>query len=106
MNYWIKRITPKNKICKSENRKKITRDDNNRKMLSLYDLGGPFIFLFIGSMLSLFVFLVEKIYYYFKFKTNMSVPPSLEVRNNGPSLANIDPNIGIIVQLSVDDDKQ
>lgn len=109
VNYWIKRITPKNEICKVENRKVFyrgQRDDSQRKILALYDLSGPFILLIMGSMLSLFVFLLEKIYYYYNLINNLSFPPPVEVRDIGPSLANTDQNIGIIDKLSVDYDKQ
>jgi len=73
-------MTPKNEICKAENRKVFSHDGDQRKILSLYDLSGPFILLITGSMLSLFVFLVEKIYHYHKLITNLSVPPAMEVR--------------------------
>ena len=106
MNYWIKKITPKNEICKVENRKVFSHDDDQRKILSLYDLSGPFILLLIGSMLSLFVFLVEKIYYYHKLITHLSVPPSMEVREINSSTANTVNSIEVIDELSVNDEKQ
>ena len=105
VNYWIKRITPKYEICKAENRKVFSHDGDQRKILSLYDLSGPFILLITGSMLSLFVFLVEKIYYYHKLITNLSVPPSIEVREIDPSTANTVNSIEVIDDLSVNDEK-
>lgn len=106
MNYWIKRITPKNEICKAENGKTFSHSESQRKILSLYDLSGPFILLVTGSFLSLFVFLVEKIYYYHKLITNLSVRPSVKVREINPYLASTGPIIGIIDELSLDGDKQ
>ena len=98
VSYWVKRITPKNEICKVENRKAFSHDDDHRKILSLYDLSGPFILLITGSMVSLFVFLVEKIHHYYNLTTNLSVPPLMEVLEAH--------NVEIIDQLSVDGEKQ
>jgi len=105
VNYWINRITPKNKICKVENRKAFSPADDQRKILSLYDLSGPFILLITGSMLSLFVFLVEKIYYYYKLIANLSFPPPMEVRAIIPRVEETDCNMEKTDQLSTGDDK-
>jgi len=65
VDYWIKMIKPQNEKCNLNNLKAFSKARDDRKILSLNDLSGPFIFLIMGSMLSLFVFLLEKLYYHF-----------------------------------------
>lgn len=101
VEYSIKRSTPKNEICKVENRKTFSHDDEQRKVLSLYDLSGPFILLVAGSSLSLLVFLIEKIYNFLKPITYLSVPPPMNDHEMCPSLDNTAHNIEIIDQLSL-----
>jgi len=64
VNFWVKnndnpRSTSSCKLDKETNRK---NKDEDRKILTLSHLSGPFIFLIAGSALSLFFFLIEIIY--------------------------------------------
>lgn len=59
--HWRKKVTPRTERCDPE----IRRDgDDNRKILTLADLSGPFILLICGLTFSFWVFLIEKLYYY------------------------------------------
>lgn len=60
--FWTKTDNPRFDSCKLENRRK-KKDDDDRKVLSLSHLSGPFIFLMAGSTFSIFVFLIEVIYF-------------------------------------------
>lgn len=70
--------------------KAFSKAKNNRKILSLNDLCGPFIFLITGSILSLFVFLLEKLHYHFNRVKDSKFPPSSEACTIGNSFGDMD----------------
>ena len=82
VNYWVKRITPKNKKCEAENLKAFSNDNDGhqRKILSLNDLSGPFILIFSGLVFSLSLFLGERLYYHVKHTDNFKAPLIVESR--------------------------
>ncbi len=96
VDYWIKMIKPQNEKCNLDNLKAFSKARDDRKILSLNDLCGPFIFLIIGSMLSLFVFLLEKLYYHFNQVVDLKSPPPFEAHEIDHSLTNIDHRIVVI----------
>jgi len=57
VGYWIERIQPKLDQCQLENYKKTLAE---KRVLTLNDLTGPFLFLLAGMAVSFLVFLVEK----------------------------------------------
>jgi len=62
VGYWSNKILPKLDQCELDNYRKASA---KRKVLSLHDLMGPFIFLLAGIAASFLVFLVEIIVYKF-----------------------------------------
>jgi len=101
VNYWINRITPKNEYCNAKTLKIISNDINEdqRKILSLNDLSGPFVLLIAGILLSMLVFLLEKICYYFKLINTLPAPRSIEIREVGHLQAESDDRVEGIVEL-------
>ena len=100
VNYWVKRITPKNEYCDAKTLKVISNDlGDQRKILSLNDLSGPFVLLITGILLSMFVFLLEKIYYYFKLINTLPAPISIEIRDIGHLQAETDHRVKGLVEL-------
>ncbi len=107
VNYWVKKITPKNEYCDAKTLKIISNDNNEdqRKILSLNDLSGPFVLLISGILLSILVFTLEKIHYYRKLMTNMSVPISIEILEISHPQVETDHHVEATVDLSVDNPK-
>jgi len=106
VDYWVKRITPKNEYCDAENRKVFSHEnEDQRKILSLNDLSGPFVLLISGILLSILVFTLEKIHYYRKLMTNMSVPISIEILEISHPQVETDHHVEATVDLSVDNPK-
>ena len=58
VGYWIEKSKPKLDQCQLEFYKKALAD---KRVLSIKDLTGPFLFLLAGMAVSFLVFLVEKI---------------------------------------------
>jgi len=58
VNYWIKKTLPKQDQCQLDNYKKAAEE---KRVLSMKDLAGPFLFLLAGAAVSFLVFLKEKI---------------------------------------------
>lgn len=58
VGHWIKNIQPKLDQCQLEHYKKTLAE---KRVLSINDLAGPFLFLLAGMAISFLVFLVEKI---------------------------------------------
>ncbi len=63
VGYWSKKILPKLDQCQLDNYRKASA---KRKVLSLNDLMGPFIFLLAGIGMSFLVFLLEVIAFKFR----------------------------------------
>jgi len=60
VGHWRKKVTPRTERCNPEIR---SDGDDDRKILSLADLSGPFILLICGCTLSFFVYLIERLYH-------------------------------------------
>jgi len=102
VDYWIKMIKPQNEKCNLDNLKAFSKARDDRKILSLNDLSGPFIFLIIGSILSLFVFLLEKIYYHFNQMIDLKSHHPIEAREIDHSPKDIDHRIVAMDEALVD----
>ena len=63
MSYWIKKTLPKLDQCQLDNYKKASEE---KRVLSLKDFTGPFLFLLAGMTVSFLVFLIEKIVFTYK----------------------------------------
>ncbi len=105
VDYWAKRNKPKNEECNSDSLKTFSKA-NDRKILSLHDLCGPFIFLITGSILSLFVFLLEKLYYHFYQGIVLKSSPPIETTEINHSLKDIDHRIVVMDEPLVDIENQ
>lgn len=106
VDYWVKRIKPQNDKCNSDNLKALSNARDDRKILSLHDLCGPFIFMITGSILSLFVFLLEKLYYHFNQEVNSKSSPPIEAHEIQHFLTNIDHRIEIVDKPLIDVENQ
>ena len=100
VDYWVKRTTPRNDECKA-----FSKASDDRKILSLNDLSGPFIFLITGSILSLFVFLLEKLYYHFNQGIDLKSSP-IETTEIDHSLKDTDYRIVVMDEPFVDIENQ
>lgn len=63
VGYWINKIQPKLDQCELNNYKKTSEE---KRVLALKDLMGPFLFLLGGIAVSFLVFLIEKAVFYHK----------------------------------------
>ena len=66
-NYWREKILPKVEKCQLENYELASAE---KRVLTLRDIKGPFIFLLTGISVSILVFLIEMIV--FNYRTNIS----------------------------------
>ncbi len=90
VDYWVKKTKPQKEGCSPDGRKAFSKARDDRKILSLNDLSGPFILLVTGSILSFFVFLLEKFCYFINQVTHLKSPPPIKTHEIDHSLADID----------------
>jgi len=102
VDYWVKKTKPQKEGCSPDGRKAFSKARDDRKILSLNDLCGPFIFLIMGSILSLLVFLLEKIYYHFNQMIDLKSHHPIEAHEIGHSLKDIDHRIVEMDEALVD----
>jgi len=63
VEYWISRTQPKLDQCQLDNYEKAASE---KRVLTLKDLTGPFLFLLAGIAVSFLAFLVEKIVFIYR----------------------------------------
>lgn len=68
MPYWVQKTLPKLDQCQIDNYEKAAAE---KRVLSLKDFAGPFLFLLAGMAISFLVFLIEKIVFVYRQSTTV-----------------------------------
>jgi len=70
VDYWIRKTLPKQNKCQLDNYKKAA---DEKRVISLKDLTGPFLFLLAGMAVSFLVFFIEKMVFKYRKSTGNNV---------------------------------